>query len=170
MRTVIVALVLALASPSAIAQPIKIGYVDMERALNETEDGKQAKSKLQGMFKEKQNELDRRQEEFKKAKDEYDKQKVMLKPDVQQKREKDLQDRFVELQAVYVKLQKELAQSEAEATKDIFARLQRIISKVADKEGFAIVLEKSESRILWAKPSLDLTNEIIRGYNSGQGK
>lgn len=163
-------LVLALASPAARAQAIKIGYVDMERALNETEDGKQAKGKLQGMFKEKQNELDRRQEEFKKAKEEYDKQKVMLKPDVQQKREKDLQDRFVELQAVYVKLQKELAQAEAEATKDIFARLQRIISKVADKEGFAIVLEKSESRILWAKPSLDLTNEIIRGYNSGAGK
>jgi outer membrane protein len=170
MRT-IATLTLALAlPPAAHAQTPKIGYVDMERALNETEDGKQAKTKLQGMFKEKQTELDRRQEEFKKAKDDYDKQKVMLKPDVQQKREKDLQDRFVELQAVFMKLQKELAQAEAEATKDIFARLTRIIAKVAERDGFAMVLEKSESRILWARPSMDLTNEIIRGYNSGQGK
>jgi outer membrane protein len=170
MRT-IATLTLALAlSPAAHAQAPKIGYVDMERALNETEDGKQAKTKLQGMFKEKQTELDRRQEEFKKAKDDYDKQKVMLKPDVQQKREKDLQDRFVELQAVFMKLQKELAQAEAEATKDIFARLTRIIAKVAERDGFAMVLERSESRILWARPSMDLTNEIIRGYNAGQGK
>ena len=170
MRTTSAVALALLWTPRVHAEVVKIGYVDMERALNETEDGKQAKGKLQGMFKEKQSELDRRQEEFKKAKDEYDKQKVMLKPDVQQKREKDLQDRFVELQAVFMKLQKELAQAEAEATKDIFARLQRIIAKVGERDGFTIVLEKSESHILWARPSLDLTNEIIRGYNSGAGK
>jgi len=163
-------LALLLGASSARAEAIKIGYVDLQRAVTETEDGKQAKAKLQGMFKEKQNELDRKQEEFKKAKEELDKQKVMLKPEVQRQREKELQDRFVELQALYVKLQKELSQAEAEATKDIFAKLHRIIVKIADKEGFTIVLEKTESSILWAKPSLDLTNELIRAYNSGGGK
>jgi outer membrane protein len=170
MQTATTALAALLFAPAAYAEAVKIGYVDMERALNETEDGKQAKSKLQGLFKAKQTELDKQQEDFKKAKDELDKQKVMLKPEVQRQREKELQDRFVELQATYVKLQKELSQNEAEATKDIFARLQRIIAKIAEKEAFTLVLEKSESRILWAKPSLDLTNELIRAYNSGEGK
>jgi len=163
-------LFIVLTSGAAAAQEAKIGFVDMERALNETDDGKKAKSKLQGLFKKKQDELDKKQEEFKTAKEELDKQKVMLKPEVQRAREKELQDRFVELQALYVKLQKELTQSEAAATKDIFKRLQTIIGRIAKKEGFTMVLEKSESRILWAQPSLDLTNEVIRSYNAGKGK
>jgi outer membrane protein len=160
-------LALLLAAPAVGAEPVRIGYVDLQRAVSETGDGKRAKAKLQGLFKDKQSELDKKQEEFKKAKEELDRQKVMLKPEVQRQREKELQDRFVELQALYVKLQKELSQQEAEATKDIFAKLQRIIAKIADKEGFTMVLEKTESSILWAKPSLDLTNELIRSYNKG---
>jgi hypothetical protein len=32
-----------------------------------------------------------------------------------------------------------------------------------------MVLDKNQSAVLWAKPHLDLTNELIRRYNLGEG-
>ena len=168
-----VCLVLALATTGlvgqrAFAQDLKIGYVDMQRAINETAEGQAAKKKLKGMFETKQKELDEKQTELKKMKEDLDKQRTILKQDVIQQREKDLQEKFVQLQGTYVRLQKDLSEKEAGLMKDIMGKMQGVIAQIASQENFTIVLEKTESSILWAKPSLDLTNEVIRRYNSGK--
>src|SRR5690348_13938167 len=59
----------------------KIAYVDLQRALEETEEGKHAKAKLKTDFEKKQKELDARQEELKKMKADLDKQSSILKPE-----------------------------------------------------------------------------------------
>ena len=49
------------ARSSALAEDMKLGYVDMQRALNETEDGRKAKASLKKVFDQKQKELDEQQ-------------------------------------------------------------------------------------------------------------
>src|SRR5579864_4668710 len=85
----------------------KFAYVDLQRALEETEDGKKAKAKLKSDFDRKQQELDQKQEELKKMKEAFDKKAQLMKPEALQKEQKELQDRFVELQNIYARLQKE---------------------------------------------------------------
>ena len=62
------------ALPRAARAEQKIAYVDLQRALEETEEGKKAKTKLKTDFEKKQHELDARQEELKKMKQDLDKQ------------------------------------------------------------------------------------------------
>jgi outer membrane protein len=153
----------------AHADDLKLGYVDIQRAINETAEGQAAKKKLKGMFDARQKELDEKQQDLKKMKEELDKQRTLLKQDVIAAREKDLQDKFVQLQGTYVRLQKELSEREGEMMKGIVGKMQGVIGQIAQQENFTVVLEKTESSILWAKPSLDLTNEVIRRYNSSAG-
>jgi outer membrane protein len=153
----------------ARAQDLKIGYVDMQRAINETSEGQSAKKRLKSMFDVKQKELDEKQTELKKLKEDLDKQRTILKQDVLSQREKDLQEKFVQLQATYVRLQKELSEREGVMMKEIVGKMSGVIAQIAQQENFTLVLEKTESSILWAKPSLDITNEVIRRYNSGAG-
>ena len=47
---------------------IKIGYVDLERAIYETEDGKKTKLQLEGIFKKKQDELKKKQDDLERSK------------------------------------------------------------------------------------------------------
>ena len=54
-------------------------------------------------------------------------------------------------------------------TQKIFERMQRIILKIAASENFSMVLDKTQAGIIFAKQHLDLTNELIRRYNSGEG-
>ena len=45
------------------------------------------------------------------------------------------QKALVELQTVYMEYQRELATKEGELTKDIIARMQRILRRIGQKEG-----------------------------------
>jgi outer membrane protein len=146
----------------------KLAVVDLQRALEETEDGKKAKAKLKSDFDRKQKELDEKQEDIKKMKEALDKKRNIMKPEALQKEEADLQNRFVELQQTYARLQRDLAQKEQEATRGIFGKLQTVVGKIAQANSFDVVLEKN-SAVVWGKDSLDITNEVIRRYNAEAG-
>ena len=69
-----------LASP-ATARADKYGYVDIQRALREVEDGRKAMDDLQKEFNSKQVELDQRKTNLEKLKQELETQGDMMKPD-----------------------------------------------------------------------------------------
>ena len=77
----LVAAVFLLSASAAFAEDAKFGYVDMQRALNETEDGRKAKDKLKKDFDQKQKELDEQQDELKKDIEDLDKKRTLLPAD-----------------------------------------------------------------------------------------
>ena len=159
-------LCLGLFSSSAFAQT-KIGYVDFQRALLETDDGKKAKTALETMKKARQKKLDQDQKELKSLKDKLEKQKAFMQPEVRQTKEKEFREKVQILQMTFAKLQKELAAEEAKLTRGIIQKMGLILADIGKRDGYSVILEKNESRILWAPQKLDLTNELIRLYNAG---
>lgn len=135
-----------------------VGFVDLQRTLNETKVGKAAKKRLEQNKKKKQNELDKKQKALQKAAAELDKQRIMLKPDVLQKRERELQAKYVKLQETYMQLQQGLVAQEAELVKEIFAKAAPAIKKVGKTKGLTMVVDKT--MVLWASDALDITNDV----------
>lgn len=169
-RSLLVACALSLAATGvAHAQQVKLGYVDLQRALFETEDGRRAKDKLKKDFDQKQKELDEQQEELKKAFEDLQKKRTLLPADTVAKKEAELNERLQKVQDIFVRHQRDLSQKEQDATRSIFERMQRIIGKIAMAEDLAMVLDRNQAGIVFAKPHLDLTNEVIRRYNAGEG-
>jgi outer membrane protein len=148
--------------------PTKLAFVDLQRALNEVEDGKKAKSRLKRMFQDRQKKLDAKQEELKKLKENLEKEiKGDLLSDAKKKEKMmEYQRQFYELQVLYSKLQKELTASEAKETKKIFKRFQEILKDLGLQRGYTMILEKTESSVLWAPNDLDITDQLIQRYNS----
>ena len=169
-RLFLLGLLLSLAAPRvAFAEEIKLGYVDLQRALNETEDGRKAKASLKKVFDAKQKELDEQQEDFKKAKEDLDKKRTLMNADSVRNKEQELAAKFEKVQQSYMRHQKDLQEKEGEVTQKIFERMQKIIQKIAQAENFSMVLDKTQAGIIFAKQHLDLTNDVIRRYNSGEG-
>ncbi|MEK6607762.1 MAG: OmpH family outer membrane protein [Myxococcota bacterium] len=158
------------AGTAARAAESKIGYVDLQRVLAETDEGKKAKSALENVFKQKQTEIDKELTKVKREQEEYEKQKTLLQPPARQEKERQLAEKMQSLRELYLKHQEDLSKREAEAMKDIFRRTEKILQKIAAEEGISMILEKTQSSILWAQPALDLTNELVRRYNAGGGK
>ena len=77
----------------------------------------------------------------------------------------ELGQKIQELKMTFATLQRELAAEEAKLTKPILERMAKILAQIGKSEGDLVILEKNESRVLWAPAKLDLTNELIRRYN-----
>jgi outer membrane protein len=169
-RFLLASVLYLLVGATAARADVKIAYVDMQRALLEVDEGKSAKATLEKLKSDKQKQLDSEQEGLKKAKADFDTQKAMMKEDIRRQREEELAEKLGRLQMIYATLQKELAGKEAELTKDIFKRMARILEKMGKEQKWTMIFEKTESSVLWAESSLDLTNELIRRYNAGEGK
>ena len=153
------------ADAAGTAVAVKIGYVDLQRTLNETGSGKKAKAKLESDKKKKQGELDKKQKELQAFAAELEKQRVVLKPDVLRQREKELQEKYVKLQERYFQLQQDLAKQEALLVREIFGKAGPVIQEIAKRDGYTIILEKNEGAVLWGAPTLDLTAEVNKKLN-----
>ncbi|MET0286443.1 MAG: OmpH family outer membrane protein [Polyangiales bacterium] len=154
---------------TAEAQAAKIAVVDLQRAINETEDGRKAKDKLKKLFESRQQGLDKKQQDLKKLKDELDTQKNVLSREALEGKVESYQKLLAELQQVYMEYQRELAEKEGELTKSIVERMERILRRIGQSEGYAMIVERGEAGVIFVPTNYDLTDVVIQKYNAGEG-
>jgi outer membrane protein len=167
-RQFLVALLAAvslIAPRAAGAADLKLAYVDLQRAFAEVEEGKVAKAKLEQMRDAKQKEIDKEQEVLRKEKETFEKQMATMTEATRQQKGTELQKKLFELQQRFEKGRSDLSQNEREILSGILGKMQPIIATIAQRDGFTMVFEKTDSGLLFAPASLDLTNELIRLYN-----
>jgi outer membrane protein len=158
--------VLALLAATAARAETKIGYVDLQRALNEIDEGKSAKATLKRDFEEKQKQLDTKKVEFDKLRQDFEKQAVVMAEQARRDKAAELDRKANDLQQFWGQLQKDLSERERELTRGIFDKMAAIVRDIAAADGFTMVLERNDSGLVYALPALDLTNELIRKYNA----
>ena len=144
----------------------KIAYVDIQRVVAETRDGKAATAHLETLRKSRQAELDKSTGEFDALRSGLAKQRQLLKPEVVEQRERELTEKMSKLQNTYLRLQQDLSAEEIKAIRQVTGKTQSVVARIAANEGFTLVLEKNQAGVLWAASSLDLTNEVIRRYEA----
>jgi len=145
---------------------LKIGSVDIQKAINECNAGKEAKKaltkeveKFQGLIAEKQRELQE-------MRGSLEKQGLMLNPEAKAAREKDLQNRLRDFQRWGEDIQNELNQRRTEMERNIFLGLQKVIQKLGADEGYTVILEKNENIVLFTSKSADITDLVIKAYDA----
>jgi outer membrane protein len=144
----------------------RVAVCDVQGAVMQTEDGIRAQATLKKLFDKRQQELDAKQQELGRARDDIDKQSKVLSREAMAKRMEDWQRRMVELQTVFVEYNKELQKKQGELTGPIVKKMVGIIGRLAKKNGFDVVIDKQAAP--YARPDLDLTEQVIQTYNSGE--
>lgn len=160
------AAVLPLTLSSVAFAEVKLAYVDLQRALVEIDEGRNAKARLQKMLEDKQKELDKEQEGLRKEQEVLQKQASAMSEETRTQKAMELQKKVYDLAQKWEKGKAEMAQKERTELQSIFNKMDPIIAQIAQREGFSMVLEKSDSGLVWAQGSLDLTNELVRLYNA----
>ncbi len=158
-------MVLFLSAVPALAEEVKIGYVDLQKALNTSEAGKAAKGKIDASVKNYQETIKTRDADLKKLKDELEKQSLALSADARSAKERDYQQKVKEFQRFTKDIQEELQQKDADYTRQIIEELLKVVQEFGQKEGLSMIFEKSESSVLYADKKVDLTDKVIERYN-----
>jgi outer membrane protein len=162
-RFFIGALISLLLSAIPASADVKLAYVDVQRALNECDAGKRAKSEFQGRVETLESKLQRQQNEVQSLKDEIEKKGMLMNPDQRQS----LQDQYVaklkNFERDYKDSKDELQRKDNEITAKIVHDLAQVIRTIGERDGYTMVMEKGS--ILWGTPGIDVTDQLIRAYN-----
>jgi outer membrane protein len=149
---------------------VKIGVVDLMKALNESDAGKKAKAELESVIKSKQAVINEKGKAIEKLKAELDKQSSVLSPDAKKSKQDNLDRMMRDYQRMVSDSQSDVKQKESDLTDGILKGLRTVIKKIGQKEGYTIIIEDAKGIVLYSKKNLDLTDEVIKQYNASHSK
>jgi outer membrane protein len=151
---------------SVWATDLKIAYVDIQKAVNECNSGKDAKKAITKEVEKFQRLIVDRQKELQTMKESLEKQAPMLTPDARTTREKEYQNKLREFQRWGEDTQNEINQKRMEMERNISIGLQKVIQKVGADEGYTFILEKNENIVLYISKTIDITDRVIKAYDA----
>jgi outer membrane protein len=143
---------------------VKIGFIDIQRAISDSNAGKRAKERFQAQVKKAEAELLKEKTELERLKADLDKKGPLMKEEERRNLEADLQRRFVNYQRTMTDQQQELRQKEGALTGDILKELEKIVNEIGKSDKFTLILERNQ--ILYSDQGIDVTNKVIEVFNS----
>ena len=148
------------------AVDLKIAYVDVQKAVNDSNAGKDAKKVITKEVEKFQRLIADKQKELQTMKESLEKQALMLTPDARANKEKEYQNRLREFQRWGEDSQNEINQKRVEMERGISIVLLKVIQKIGADEGYTMILDKNENIVLFASKAIDITDRVIKTYDA----
>ncbi|HVN84435.1 MAG TPA: OmpH family outer membrane protein [Candidatus Binatia bacterium] len=166
MKWAVVAVVSSLIAAPVWADSIKIGYVDLQRALNESDAGKKAREEFKAQVDKAQAGLKKQKDDLDNLREQLEKKQLVMKDEERRNLEKDLARKGRDFERAYKDSQGELQAKDNELTAGILRELQQVIKEFGDKDGYTLILENSSNAVLYGAKDADLTDQVIKIYNT----
>ena len=158
----------AASSPQPAAVQLKIGIVNVEEAISSTNEGKKELDALDKRFTPKRDEINRLGAELDNLKKDLAAQAGKLSDAEKASRSQIIASREKTLQRNFEDAQAELQQARQEIGRGIYKKFAVTMDKFAREHGYSVLLDTSaqQSPVLWARPDVVVTKELIDAYNA----
>ena len=157
------AAVLGMFAAPAVAEDLKIGYVNSEKVLREATPAKAAQAKLEVEFGKREKELNDIGVRLKTAADKLDKDAPTLAENERNRRQRELVEQDRDLQRKRREFQEDLGQRKNEELAGVVERANRVIKQIFDSEKYDLILQE----VVFASGKVDITDKVIKALNSG---
>jgi len=155
---------IALALPaSALAQDVKLGFVNTERILRESGPAQRAGKKLEAEFSRKQQELQKLADQLKRVQDDLEKNGMTMAEAQRRTKEREFNDLNRELQRRDRDFRDEVNQRRNEETAQLVEQANRIIRQIAEQEKYDVILQATDALIL--NPKVDITDRVMKALD-----
>ena len=157
-------LVLLFAAPAWGQQKLRIGFVDVQRAISLSQAGKQAEKRFQSDVKRVEQELTKEKEQLEQLKADLGKKSILLNEEQKRNLEMEFQKRYRDYQRNVQDSQEELRLKRNEAMGQILKGIEGAVAEVGKKENFTLILTRNQ--LLYVDQGVDITEKVIALYDS----
>jgi outer membrane protein len=157
---------LGVTAPSAqTANTTRVGFVDIQRVLARSAAGVAAREQLEKEKAAMQKQVDAQRDELEKMRDELDKKGQLLSAEARREKQDLLERKVRDARRLVDDLQNTLQKKEEAMLGKVLQDVSGLIQKVSKEKGYALVLERQRSSVLYASADADLTDDNIRAYD-----
>lgn len=168
-RTLLLCGLVALLAPAAAAQDIKIGIVDIDQALNSTDEGKSAREELARKKREADQQLQPLIERFNGMREEIDGKKYVLSDEALFSKQADLLELKNKIDNKIKELEGQLQIDKGRLEAPLRAKLVEIIQGIGKEKGFTLILRRDTPGVMYTREALDITEEVVQRFNKKRG-
>ena len=157
------------APASAPARAVTIGWVDLERVVQTSSEGKIASAKVQALTQKKSGELGEKNKQLQAMQQKLQAGGTVLNDSARAQLEREVDRLNIDLQRMQQDAQQELQELQQELQAEFMKKLSPVIERVVKERNISILFSRVEAGIVFADPTLDLTEELIKRFDSTAG-
>jgi outer membrane protein len=158
-----VATLLAVA-PLAHAQELKVGVVNSDRILRDSQPARAAMQKLEGEFAKRDKELQEMGARLKTAAERFEKDGPVMSETDRVRRQRELAEMDREFQRKQREFREDFNQRRNEELQALLERTNRIIRQIAEQEKFDLIIQEA----VYFNPRIDMTERVLRALNNAK--
>lgn len=159
-------------TPAQTTPPTKVGIINIQAAIAQSNEGQEAAKTLRDKFAPKRAELEKQQKDISDLQQQLRTQEKTLSDEARTKLLRTLDDKTRAFNRTNEDATSEFQQAEQDAINEIGRKMLGVISEYAEKNKYSLVLDVSspQTPVLYAEAVLDITQEIINLHNQATAK
>ena len=161
----LLAVALGSAGTARAQEDTKIGIVDIDQALNSTEEGKAAREELSRKQREAQGKLEPMVERFKTLQEELKSKRFVLSEEALYQKQLDLVELKTEIDNRAKELEDKFKVDKERLEGPLRKKLIEIVETIGKEKGFSLILARGAGGMLYNREALDITEMVIQRFN-----
>lgn len=141
------------------AAELKVGYVQVDKILQEAPQTAESGKKLEKEFSPRSQELDRLAKQIKDQESALDKDALTLSETDRRNKERDIQNLKTEFQRKQRELREDISIRKNEELKSLQDRVNKAVQTVAETEGYDLIVYGG---VAYAKKTIDITDKVLK--------
>jgi outer membrane protein len=162
----VAALVMAAAMPAAAQS--KVAVIDVQRVVAESDPGKEAIQKLKAISDAKVQEGQALQQEMAALQEQFNKQRFTVSEQRLAEMTKELEDKNIAIRRFEDDAKRELEEARRRELGGLEGQILPIINQIGVEEGITVIFNKFQSGLVYADEAVDITDDVIRRFNTAQ--
>ena len=152
------------AAPLAQAQELKVGVVNSDRILRDSQPARAAMQKLEVEFSKRDKELQEMGARLKTSAERFEKDGPVMSESDRVRRQRELAEMDREFQRKQREFREDFNQRRNEELQGLLERTNRIIRQIAEQEKFDLIVQEA----VYFNPRIDMTERVLRALNAAK--
>lgn len=147
----------------------KIGFINMQTIIQNSNAGKKAAEDFKKLFARKQENIKSMENEVKKLKDELDKQGAVMTASARGDKEAAYQRKMRDYQILVDDTNKELQKRDQEYSQQLIPEILKVVRAIAEKEKYTVIMDISTMPLPYFDKAGDISKKVIDDFNKASG-
>jgi outer membrane protein len=150
------------------AAEIKIGIVDIPKAIQATKDGQKIKKQLEEDYNKRKSDMDKRAKDISQMQADFEKKSLVLSDEARLKKQQEIEEERGKFMELREKNLQELAKRDRELSQPMLKKLNDVINDIAKKDGFTAIFHRNDQNLVWATSEIDITDQVIKALEKAK--
>ncbi len=150
------------------ADVAKIGVVEFQRLLDNSDAGKAFKARITEKGKQMEAELKGKGAEIEELRKRLEREALVMSKEMREQKEREFRIKVNDIKTLQKKYEAELQGLQKKMMGELQADTLEIVDEIGKSGGYLMIMDKRG--VLYAPSTVDITDEVIKRYNANYGK